>query len=220
MFVIRIVPGLATTPLAFVAFASAALAQSTIGPAWTAFANAVAQSGDTVETVASDQTKGKTSAKVTYKISFRKPNYARCEIVDGAGKGGVSVWRGGATVEARAGDGSATTVTFARTDPAVTDLLGNPCGATALPLIAQGWPATGTLAESAGPTVGGVQTSLVTFAPRVPAANGITKEEVLLSKATHLPVASKGYRGDEVVESSTIEAIVTNATLPDSTFRL
>ena len=215
----RPVVAAATTPLLLAALASAAPADGATGPAWNAFVNAVSAAGDTVETVVSNQTKGTASAKVTYKISFRKPNYARCEIVDGPGKGGISVWRGGTTVEASAG-GSAPAVTFARTNPVVTDLLGNPCGATALPLIVQYWPANGTLAESAGPAVAGVETDRITFTPRAPATNGVTKEELLLSKATHLPVASKGYRGDQIIESSTIEAIATNVSLPDSTFQL
>jgi hypothetical protein len=215
----RILAVLAPAFLVPFALPSSAAADGAGGPAWAAFVGLVAGANDVVETLVTHETVGTRSADVTYKISFRKPTDARCEIVAGPGKGGVSVWRGGDKVTAQSGDSYIPiSVIMDRTDPLVTDVIGTPCGAAALPIMAQTWPVGGTLLESAGTAFDGVDTDLVTFTPHGPAP--VTKEELYLSKTTHLPVVTKGYRGDQLVETTLYKGIVINGGVSGGAFSL
>ena len=182
----------------------AIVAAAAVGPEWAAFAKIVEGANDFIVTVQAHEDNGTTQISKTFKLTSRKPNFARCEIVAGDGTGGVAVWRGGDKVQAHeGGEHKDIIVVLPRHNKRVTDLLGYGCGDTTPDRIVGYTQRNGKLTEAAGPTIGGVATDDVTWIPNPGDMGKSTKSDFLISKTTHLIVATKSYYGDKIVEDST-----------------
>jgi hypothetical protein len=77
----------------------------------------------------------------------------------------------------------------------------------------------GTLSEEPGQPVAGVATDDVVLLPSDPTKiRGLTKDVLVLSRETHLPLEHLGYQGTQVVEDEKFTDLKLNSDLPDSTF--
>jgi hypothetical protein len=77
------------------------------------------------------------------------------------------------------------------------------------------------MSEAPGPTVDGVATDAVTMIPSDPAkSRNLTKETILLSRTTHLPVEHMGWEGDKLVEQEMFTDQKINPGLPHDTFEM
>jgi len=182
----------------------ALVAAAAVGPEWSAFAKIAEATNDFIIVVKSHQKLGDQEFTKTIKLSSRKPNFARCEIIAGDGTGGVAVWRGGDKVQAHeGGQHKDIIVVLPRHNKRVTDLLGHGCGDTAPDLIVGYATHNGKLNETTGPTIDGEPTDDVTWLVNPGDQIQESKEDFFISKVSHLIVATKGYRGDALVEDST-----------------
>jgi hypothetical protein len=196
----------------------ALVAAAAVGPEWSSYAKIVEGADTFIELIHSKQNKGELKFDKTFKITSRKPNYARCDIVSGDGAGSVAVWRGGTKVQAHeGGEHSAIIVVLPRHNKRVIDLMGYGCGDTTPDNTVGYTTHNGKLTEAAGPTIGGEATDDVTWIVNPGDQVYVTKEDFFISKSSHLIVASKGYHGDALVEDSTW-TITVNPTVPYSTF--
>jgi hypothetical protein len=196
----------------------ALVAAAAVGPEWNAYAKIVETANTFIETLHSHQVKGDVQFTKTFKITSRKPTFARCDIVDGDGAGSVAVWRGGTKVQAHeGGEHSSIIVVLPRHNKRVVDLMGYGCGDTTPDNVVGYATHNGKLSEAAGPTIGGNPTDDVTWIVNPGDQIYVTKEDFYIDKTTHLIVASKGYHGDTLVEDTTWN-IQVNPTVPYSTF--
>ncbi len=199
--------------------AAALEAASKVGPAWSAFSLVANSFTDVVEKVLSHELRGKVVADATYRIVYRKPASARCETLAGVAKGRIVVWRGGERIKARANPKPGGAVaTLNRSDPRATDTLGYGCGQNTPDAIATYWASHGSLTETSGPHFGNVGTDLITWTPEATFPIPIDREELILSKATHLPIETKAYKAGKLVEDSKFVSIKLDANVPNSAF--
>jgi hypothetical protein len=196
----------------------ALVAAASVGAEWLAFAKIVEGANDFITTQASHETKGEAKFTKTFKITSRKPNFARCDIVAGDGLGSVAVYRGGTKVQAHeGGEHSAIIVVLPHHNKRVTDLMGYGCGDTTPDNVVGYTTHNGKLSEAAGPTIDGQATDDVTWIVNPGDQIYVTKEDFFISKTSHLIIASKGYHGDDLVEETTWN-ITVNPGVKFSTF--
>jgi outer membrane lipoprotein-sorting protein len=192
-----------------------------VGPAWTAFVGIAARFNDARFEIASHIVNDSGEHDNVLRISFRKPHFARCEVLDGNGAGGVAVWRGGPMVLVRPpGILSRFALALNRNDPHVVDSRGRGCGQTTLDNFATEYGAHGKLEESAGPTIEGTPTDAIAWTRTGDDSSGDTRRVLYLSASTHLPVELKSYRGEVLVEDSHFRNIKLDTGMPFSTFEL
>jgi outer membrane lipoprotein-sorting protein len=195
--------------------------EGNVGPEWTAFEKIADHFNDVTFEVATHIVNATGEHDNVLRISFRKPHYARCEVIDGNGAGGVAVWRGGPMVLVRPpGLLSRFSLALKREDPHVVDSRGRGCGQTTLDNFAKEYAADGSLEESAGPAIDGAPTDTILWKRTGDDPSGDTKRLLYISKTTHLPVELKSYRGSELVEDSHYRNIMLDTNIPFSTFDL
>ncbi len=182
----------------------ALVAAAAVGPEWNAYAQIVENANDFITTQASHQTKEGEQFTKTFKITSRKPNFARCDIIAGDGVGSVAVYRGGLKVQAHeGGEHAAIIVVLPHHNKRVTDLMGYGCGDTTPDNVVGYATHNGKLSEAPGPTIGGQPTDDVTWIVNPGDQIYVTKEDFFISKTSHLIIESRGYHGDQVVEDTT-----------------
>jgi outer membrane lipoprotein-sorting protein len=191
------------------------------GAEWSAFQKIAAHFTDASFVLVTVVTDGDRQLESKLRVWFRKPHFAKCEVVEGNGAGGVAVWRGGDMVLVRPpGLLSRFVLALHRDDPHVVDVRGRSCGQTTLDNFANDFAAHGTLSESPGPNVDGSATDVVTWTRDPGAATGDSKRELFISRATHLPAELKSFAGERLVEDSFYREIRLDEGLPFSTFDL
>jgi outer membrane lipoprotein-sorting protein len=190
------------------------------GPIWDAFSKAVDRANDYTETIVAHEVKGDAVQDRVYHFFFKKPTLARTDIVDGPGRGGAAVWRGGDTIRGHQGGIlSGIRLTLSIADGRAVDLRGKTIVAAIFAVLRDHMESAGTVTEGAGKTIDGNATDALTLVLADAAkTRDLTKEIVYISKATHLPVRHEGYEGDKLVEAEDFKDQVVNAGLPDSTF--
>jgi hypothetical protein len=203
-------PGSAETP----AGGSAAL------PAWDAFKKTADALKNYTETLTAHEVKGGRVEDRVYHFAFAKPALARSEIVSGPGSGGAAVWHGGDTVRGhKGGILSAFKLTISIDDPKATDLRGKRIDAAFFPTMIAGFEREGKLSEAPGTPVDGSPTDDVTLIPTDPAkVRNLTKEVLVISRTTHLPIEHLGYEGTQLVEDEHFTDQKVDVGLPPSTF--
>lgn len=189
-------------------------------PAFEAFKKANDAVKDYTETIVAHEVKDGRVEDRTYHYSFKKPDFARTEIVSGPGSGGAAVWKGGDTVRGHQGGFlRGIKLTLSIHDGRATDLRGKTIDAAAYPSMIAAMTDDGTLSEEPGQPVAGVATDDVVLLPSDPTKiRGLTKDVLVLSRETHLPLEHLGYQGTQVVEDEKFTDLKLNSDLPDSTF--
>lgn len=190
-------------------------------PAITAFDDVFAKVNDYTVMVRAHEIKGDRVQDRTYQYWFKRPNFAKTQIVAGDGRGSGGVWNGGDKVSGHQGgmlsfihlkvdlhDGRATSL---RGYTIPEGLLQNE--------VDKYKEIKGDLTQHDGPALDGVPTDEVDLKISDPAANdGITRAVLYFSKATHLPIRQIRYEGDKSVADETFIDLKTNVGLKDSDF--
>jgi outer membrane lipoprotein-sorting protein len=191
--------------LALVALPRVGAAANT-APALDAFNDAFAKLSQFTYKLHSHEVKGADTQDRVYDYSFMKPHFAKTLIESGPGRGGGAVWTGGDQVSGHQGGMlSFVHLKISIHDGRATSLRGYtiPDG---LPqsIVATYANVAGTLAQSAGGKVGGVDTDLLDLKVADPASNGgISEQKIYLAQDTHFPVRQTLYSGDQVVLDQT-----------------
>jgi len=183
--------------------AEALAAAASVGPEWLAFVKIVEAANTFITTQATHEVKGDVQFTSTFKISSRKPNYARCDVVAGDGAGSAVIWRGGGKVQAHeGGEHSAIIVVVPRHNRRVTDLVGYGCGDTTPDSVVGYVTHNGKLSEAPGPTINGEATDDVTWTVNPGDNLYITKLDLMISKTSHLIVATNSSNNGTPVEQT------------------
>jgi len=186
--------------------------------AWDAFVRTMGRIDGYSDTVVAHEVAGERVEDRTYHVTYAKPGLARSEIIAGPGRGSVAVWDGGDTVRGHVGGLLAgIKITVGIGDHRATDIRGKTIASGYFPAIVRLYATSGALSESPGAP----GTTVVTFVPRDPAAErGLTREDIVLSDATHLPLEHAGYQNGVLVERERFEDYTIDPTLPPGTFTL
>lgn len=206
---------------AFAAALAALPAAAATTPAITAFDDAFSKVNDYTVTVHSHEVKGERTQDRTYHYAFKRPHFAKTDIVAGDGAGSGGVWNGGTQVH---GHLKVAFMTFGKRvdmhDPQATSLRGYtiPDGLIQNE-VDKLKEIDGALTQSPGPVIDGVATDDVELKIADPAKyDGVTRIEMFLSKETHFPVRQVRFEGGKNVADTTFADLKTNVGLKDSDF--
>ncbi len=151
--------------------------------------------------------KGSENATSTYRYSFTKPSSISMDILSGPSAGNSVSWSGGSNVVAGSGMFKKS---FSLTDPKVTSLRGATVVDLSFGSILKHTQETKGSLSAARTTLDGAGVSLVDLNVADPSSdNGLTREALYLSDATHLPLRVDGYEGTKLVTSCTFSKTVT-----------
>lgn len=190
-------------------------------PAIAEFDAAFAKVNDYTATVRAHEVSGTDVQDRVYHYAFKRPNFAKTDIVDGAGAGSGGVWRGGTQVRGHLKIGF---MTFHKQvdihDPKATSLRGYTIPEGLLQNEVDKYKEiSGELSQQSGPPVNGEATDEITLKPANPSAvHGVTRMVIYLSKATHFPVKQQRYEGDKLVAEENVSDVKTNVGLTDADF--
>ena len=186
-----------------------------------AFDDAFSKVNDYTVTVRAHEIKDGRMQDRTYHYAFKRPNFAKTDIVAGDGAGSGGVWRGGTQVHGHLKIGP---FTFGKQvdlhDSRAVSLRGYTIPEGLLQNEVDKYRTIkGDLTERGGPELDGAATIVLELHPADPAANdGITRMVIYLNKATHFPVRQIRYQGNTSVADETFLDLKTNVGLTDADF--
>ncbi|MGA2393004.1 MAG: hypothetical protein ABSH03_06630 [Candidatus Lustribacter sp.] len=182
------------------------------------FAAAWAKVDDYTVTIKVHETDGKNVQDRVYHYAYKKPHFAKIDVVSGPGRGSGSVWSGGDHVKGHQGGFlSGIKASIALTDPRAVSLRGDTMDQASFQSVADDFANGKIEGASTAATVDGVAADVVTIDLATP-ANGVTKRVVALSKVTHLPVRRSGYAGDTLVKQEDFSDLSIDPGLKESDF--
>ena len=205
---------------ALLALAWAVPAAADVPPPVAAFSAAWAAVDSFTATIAVHETDGNNVQDRVYHYAYKKPSFAKIDIVAGPGKGGGAVWTGGDHVRGHMGGFliSGIKQTIPITDPRATSLRGDTIEKASFQSVADDLKNGKVDPAVADATIDGVATDAVTisFVPATP--GGVTREVVWLSRTTHLPVRRTAYAGDAPVKQEDFREVKLNPGLTEGDF--
>ena len=172
-------------------------------PALDDFAAAWSKIGSYSATLTIHETQGSDTQDRTYAYTFAKPSNATIAITAGPGRGGRVTWSGGdQVIGSPPGILGALRLHLSIHDPRVTSLRGDTVAMASFGWILEHLRSThGTTTQRTGATIDGTSTDEVSLTVASPAADdGVTREVVLLSQKTKLPVEFERYTGTSLVK--------------------
>ena len=190
-------------------------------PAIAAFDRSFAAVNDYTCILHSYEASGAEKQDRVYQYSFMKPHYLKTLILDGNGKGSGAVWVGGDQVSAHPGGIlSGIHVKINVDDPRAISLHGVTIPNGLLPGIIDDYRTIpGTLTQTDGGEIGGVDTDRLDLKVADPSSNhDITEQIVYLSKSTHWPIRQIMYSGSQIVLDESVGDLRTNVGLTRSDF--
>jgi outer membrane lipoprotein-sorting protein len=169
-------------------------------------------------TYAAHEESGSRSQDQIYNSWFSKPHDARLEIVSGAGRGGVAVWRGGDAVRAHRGG----LMAFVKLrlnihDPRVTSLRGTTIADANFGALYK--HLAGLKTKSLAVMDSGGRTTITAILADPAADHYVTREVVVLG-GNDLPVAYGQWEGNRQVKRVIYSNVRVNAAIPPSTFNM
>ncbi|HKU67147.1 MAG TPA: hypothetical protein VJP85_05150 [Candidatus Baltobacteraceae bacterium] len=215
----RLLLSIPVLALAFTLVPLRAPAAST--PAIAAFDDAFAKVNDYTVTVRAHEVSGDRVQDRTYHYWFKRPNFAKTEIVSGDGAGSGGVWNGGDQVHGHLKIGPFTVGKRVDLhDGRATSLRGYTIPDGLLQNeVARYKNTPGDLTQRSGPEMDGVPTDEIDLKVAAPNANGgIARETLYLSKTTHFPVRQIRWEDNKIVADETFSDLKTNVGLADSDF--
>jgi len=138
-----------------------------------------------------------------YALTFNKPMLVTAVVVKGPGRGGRVDWDGGSdVVGSPPGIFSGLKLHLPLDSPRVTTLRGDTIAMAPFSWVLDHFRQTaGTTSTAPGSPRDGVPTTQITLAVADPAADGgLTREVLVLSNATNLPVEVQRYVGEDLVK--------------------
>lgn len=213
----RLLTGIPILALALAAIPAAAATT----PAIAAFDRAFEKVDDYTATVSAHEVLGNRTQNRVYHYAFKRPDFAKTDIVSGDGAGSGGVWNGGSQVH---GHLRIAFITVGKRvdlhDPQATSLRGYTIPDGLIQNEVDKYKSiAGDLSERPGPAIDGTATDEVDLKPSDPAQNGgVTRMTIYLSKQTHFPVRQVRYDGNTIVADETFTDIKTNVGLIQNDF--
>jgi hypothetical protein len=203
--------------LPVLALAAALLLGAAPLPAVSAFMETYAKIDSYVATVTTHETNGKDVQDRTYRYAYLKPHFAKADVTAGPGKGGGAVWRGGDTLKGHQGGFlSGIKLNISIHDGRAVSLRGDTIERGSLDSIVSDLKAPNQ-SQSSG-VVDAQPVDIVTITYPQP-ENGVVKETISFSKATHLPVRRTQYgAGDTILKQENITSLDTSVKLTEADF--
>jgi hypothetical protein len=164
------------------------------------------------------ETDGKNAQDRVYHYAYKKPHFAKIDVVSGPGRGSGSVWNGSDHVRGHMGgllSGVKSSISIS--DPRAVSLRGDTMDQASFQSIADDFANGKVEAPATSATVDGVAADIVTIDLAAP-ANGVTRRVVALSKVTHLPIRRSGYAGDVLVKQEDFSDLSISPGLKESDF--
>jgi len=183
---------------------------------------------DYVVTIDTLETKGTQSARSMVRYSFRKPDRARLEVIEGNNRGGVVVWQGGAEATAyKRGIFSIAKIHADLKDKRINSLRGNGVLTPDLTVALACFAAHRSDVHSEpGPAVAGEPTDTVELryarfsCPMdSPIDADITRDVLRVSERTGAVLRRERYEGASLVESYDLKELMVNTGLSDDDFK-
>lgn len=190
-------------------------------PALSAFDQMFAGINDYTCTIHAHEVKGTATQDRVYSYMFMKPHYAKTLILEGDGKGSGGVWAGTNQVSGHQGGIlSGIHLKVDLHDPRAVSLRGVTIPEGLLQNVVGRYATIpGTLTQSNGGMVGGVQTDRLDLKVTDPTSNdGVSEQILYLSKETHWPVRQILYSGSQIVLDESIADLKTNTGLTQADF--
>lgn len=206
---------------AFVGMSCVAASATNEEPAIAAFDRTFAGVSDYTCVLHSHEVNGAKTQDRVYEYSFMKPHYLKTLILSGDNKGSGGVWTGGDQVSGHLGGlFSGIHVKISLHDPRALSLHGVTIPDGILPGIIDDYGTIpGTLTQSDGGRLGGIETDRLDLRVADPLANhDITEQIVYLSKSMHWPIRQIMYSGSQVVLDESVSDLETNVGLTKSDF--
>jgi outer membrane lipoprotein-sorting protein len=194
-----------------------ALAADALAQALEAFSKVTDYTADIVV----HEVKGTDVRDNTYHYQYLKPNYVKLDVTAGPGRGSGAVWTGGDQVSGHMGGIlSGLHKKVGLHDGQAESLRGDAIDSGTIPaMLAQFKDAKGTVTEIDDKTVDGILTDELSLKPADPAAlGGVTRVDLYLSHATHMPVRRERFVGDQLVKSEQVTNQKINTGLKPSDF--
>lgn len=207
--------------LAFSLLAGATAAGANAASPLADFADAWAKVNDYTCNVKVHETDGAKTEDRLYAYAFKKPHMARIDILAGPGKGSGAVWLGGDKVKGHQGGFlSGIHLTVDITDKRATSLRGDTIDTGSFGAILDSFKTTkGELSQGPGPSINGTPTEAISLKVTAPAANNnVSRDQLFIAKATHLPIRRVRYEGDKIVKDETFFNIKLNPGLTAADF--
>lgn len=198
----------------------AALADNT-APALSAFNTMFAGINDYTCIIHAHEAKGSATQDRVYSYMFMKPHYAKTLILSGDGKGSGGVWAGTNQISGHQGGIlSGIHLKVDLHDPRAVSLRGVTIPEGLLQNVVGRYATIpGTLAQTNGGMVSGVETDRLDLKVADPASNdGVSEQVLYLSKETHWPVRQILYSGSQIVLDESITDLKTNTGLTQADF--
>jgi outer membrane lipoprotein-sorting protein len=174
---------------------------------------------DYTATIATVETNGTDTQSRVYHYAYKKPHFAKIDIVSGPGRGGGAVWTGGDTVKGHQGGFiSFVKLNVAITDARATSLRGDTIDHGSFQSVADELAAGKVDPATAATTVDGVPCDVVTIDVTPAAAGGVTKLVVAFARTTHLPVRRTAFAGDVQVKQEDFSAVKVDPGLTEADF--
>jgi outer membrane lipoprotein-sorting protein len=204
---------------ALTAFAACALPCVAAGEPVSDFTTAWAAVDNYTATIVTHEIQGTDTQDRTYHYAYKKPHFARIDIVAGPGRGGGAVWTGGDHVVGHQGGFiSFVKLSVAITDGRATSLRGDTIDHGSFQSVADEL-ATGKIEGPAVPaTVDGAAADIVTIDLAPAAPGGVSKVAVAFSRTTHLPLRRTSYAGDTQVKQEDFRDVKLNPGLTEADF--
>jgi hypothetical protein len=183
------------------------------------FATAWAAIDNYTVTITAHETNGKDTQDRVYHYAYKKPHFAKIDVISGAGRGSGAVWTGGDHVKGHQGGllaGVKASVPIA--DARATSLRGDTIDHASFQSIAADLTAGKIEAASTIATVDGIPSDLVTIDLLPSAPGGVNREVVAFARTTHLPVRRTLFAGDVQVKQEDYREIKPNAGLTEADF--
>jgi len=191
----------ASTAAFALAFALAGALPAAADTPVAAFTAAWAAVDNYTATITVHETDGKSVQDRVYHYAYKKPAFAKIDVVAGPGKGSGAVWTGGDRVRGHQGGlFSGIKMSVAITDGRATSLRGDTIDKASFQSVADEFKNGRVDPAPADATVDGATVDAVTVGLAPAAPGGVTREVVYLSRTTHLPVRRIGYAGDTLVK--------------------
>jgi outer membrane lipoprotein-sorting protein len=184
-----------------------------------AFVSTWAAVDDYTATIATHEILGTQTQDRVYHYAYKKPHFAKIDIVSGPGRGGGAVWSGGDTVKGHQGGfTSFIKLSISITDARATSLRGDTIEHGSFQSVADELTAGKVEPATTAATVDGAPSDLVTIDLTPTAAGGVTKVVVAFSRSTHLPVRRTAFAGDTQVKQEDFSDVKLNPGLTEADF--
>jgi outer membrane lipoprotein-sorting protein len=183
------------------------------------FQDAWAKIDSYTATITTHETNGKEAQDRVYHYAYKKPHFAKIDIVAGPGRGGGAVWSGGDKVKGHQGGFlSGIKLSVGISDGRAASLRGDTIDHGSFQSIADELKSGKVDSATTLATIDGAAADAVTVIAPATTVGGVTKYVLFFSRATHMPVRRTAFSGDALVKQEDFSDVKVNAGLTENDF--